>query len=85
MCAYIRFNIHKETGVKLDNEQWHKHTPKLVEANPESKVTVLPNQQLQTDRTIHNDKPDIIIPDSEERTCTLIGIEISGDRNVIKK
>jgi len=43
------------------------------------------NQQVQTDRTIHNNKPDIIIRDNEKRTCMLIDVAISGDRNVIKK
>jgi hypothetical protein len=40
---------------------------------------------VQTDRTVPNIKPDIIIWDSEERTCTLIDVAIPGDRNVIKK
>ena len=43
------------------------------------------NQQVQTDRTIPNNKPDIIIRDNEKRTCMLIDVAISGDRNVIKK
>jgi len=45
------------------------------------------NQQIQTDRTIPNNKPDIIIRDNEKGTCTrkLIDVAISGDRNVIKK
>ena len=43
------------------------------------------NQQVQTDRTIPNNKPDIIIRDNEKETCTLIDVAISGDRNVIKK
>ena len=38
-----------------------------------------------TDRTILNNKPDIIIRDNEKRTCMLIYVAISGDRNVIKK
>ena len=42
------------------------------------------NQQIQTDRNISN-KPDIIIRDNEKGTCMLIDVEISGDRNVIKK
>ena len=37
------------------------------------------------DRTIHNNKPDIIIRDNEKRTCMLIEVEIPRDRNVIKK
>jgi len=43
------------------------------------------NQQLQTDRTIPNNKPDIIIRDNEKGTCMLIDVAISGERNVIKK
>jgi hypothetical protein len=40
---------------------------------------------MQTDRTIPNNKPDIIIRDNEKGTCMLIDVAISGDRNVIKK
>jgi len=40
---------------------------------------------IQTDKAIPNNKPDIIIRDSEKRTCMLIDVAISGDRNVIKK
>jgi hypothetical protein len=40
---------------------------------------------VQTDRTIPNNKPDIIIRDNEKGTCMLIDVAISGDRNVIKK
>jgi hypothetical protein len=40
---------------------------------------------VQTDKTIPNNKPDIIIRDSEKGTCMLINVAISGDRNVIQK
>jgi hypothetical protein len=40
---------------------------------------------VQTDRTIPTNKSDIIIHDNKKRTCMLINIAISGDRNVIKK
>jgi hypothetical protein len=39
---------------------------------------------VQTDRTIPN-KPDNIIRGNEKRTCMLIDVAISGERNVIKK
>jgi len=42
------------------------------------------NQQVQTDRTIPNNKPDIIIRDNEKGTYMLIEVAISGDRNMIK-
>jgi len=46
-------------------------------------VTILWNQQVQTDRTIPNNKPDIIIRDNIKRTCMLKDVAISGERNVI--
>jgi hypothetical protein len=48
-------------------------------------ITILWNQQMQTDRTIPNNKLDIMIRDNEKRTWMLIDVAISGDRNVIKK
>ena len=59
--------------------------PKSVETGQGGKVTILLNQQVQTDRTIPNNKPDIIIRDNEKGACMLIDVAISGDRNVIKK
>jgi len=43
------------------------------------------NQQIQTDRTIPNNKPYITIRDNEKGTCMLIDVAISGDGNMIKK
>jgi hypothetical protein len=85
VCAQLHFNICKETGVKLDKKHWHEHVQKSIETSQGGKVTILWNQQVQTDRTIPNSKPDIIIRDNEKRTCMLIDVAISGDRNVIKK
>jgi hypothetical protein len=58
--------------------------PKSVETSQGGKVTILWNQ-VHTDRTISSNKTDIIIRDNEKGTCMLIDVEISGDRNVIKK
>jgi len=43
------------------------------------------NQQVRSDRTSPNNKPDIIISDNKQGTCILIDVAIPGDRNVIKK
>ena len=59
--------------------------PKSVETSQGGKVNILWNQHVQTDRTIPNNKPDIIIRDNEKGTCMLIDLAISGDRYVIKK
>jgi len=59
--------------------------PKLAETGREGKVTILWIQQVQTDRTIPNNKPDIIVRDNEKGTYILIYAAISGDRKMIKK
>ena len=40
---------------------------------------------MRTDRTVSNNKPDIIILDNKQGTCMSIDAAIPGDRNVIKK
>jgi len=59
--------------------------PKSVETSKGGKVTILWYQQVQTDGTIPNKKPDIIICDNAKGACMLIDVAISGDKNVIKK
>jgi hypothetical protein len=59
-------------------KHWYEHVPKSVETGQGGSVTILWNQQVQTDRTIPNNKPDIIIRDNEKRTCMLIDVAISG-------
>jgi hypothetical protein len=66
-------------------KHWYEHVPKSVETSQEGKVTILWNQQVQTDRTIRNNKPDIITRGNEKGTCMLIDVAISGERNVIKQ
>jgi len=68
----------------LDKKHWYEHVPKSVETIQGGMVPILWNQ-VQTYRTISNNKPDIIIRDNEKGTCMLIDVAISGDRNVIKK
>jgi len=56
VCAQLHFNIRKETEVQLDKRHWYEHVPKSVETSQGGKVTILWNQQVQTDRTIPNNK-----------------------------
>jgi len=62
-CSLPHFNMCKEIGVEFSNEHWHDHIPKPVEKS-QGKYTILSNQQVQTDRNIPNNKPDIIIRDN---------------------
>jgi hypothetical protein len=55
----------------IGQKHWYEHVPKSVETSQGGKVTILWNQQIQTDRTIPNIKPDII-RDNEKGICMLI-------------
>src|SRR5215813_12537661 len=69
VSAQLHFNICKETGVQLDKKHQYEHVPKSVETSLGGTVTILWNQQVQTDRTIPNNTPGIIIRDNETGTC----------------
>ena len=71
VCAQLHFNICKETGVQFDKKHRYEHVPKSVETSQGGKVTILWNQEIQTDTTIPNTKPDILIRDNEKGTCVL--------------
>ena len=43
------------------------------------------NQAVHTDREVTANRPDIIIKHKKEKTCTLIYVAISADRNVVQK
>jgi len=77
VSTQLHFNICKKTGVQLDKKHWYNHIPKSLETSQGGKVTILWNQQVQTDRTIPNIKPDIINSDNEKRTCMLMDVAIS--------
>ena len=48
-------------------------------------VTVLWNQAVHTDREVTANRPDIIIKNKKEKTCTLIDVAIPADRNLEEK
>jgi len=67
-CAERDINLREKIGVKLDNEHWYQHAPQSVHTGHSGKVTILWNQQVQTDQTIPNNKPDIKVCDNEKGT-----------------
>jgi len=46
---------------------------------------VLWNQEVHTDREVTANRPDIIIKNKKEKTCTLVDVAIPADRNVVQK
>jgi len=73
-------NNNNETEVQLDKKHWYEHVPKSVETSQRGKVTILWNKQVQTDRTIPNNKTNITICYNEKGTYMLKDVAISGDR-----
>jgi len=51
----------------------------------EGDVTVLWNRAVHTDREVTANRPDIVIKNKKEKTCTLIDVAIPADRNVVQK
>ena len=51
----------------------------------EGDVTVLWNQAVHTDREVTANRPDIIIKNKKEKTCTLIDVAIPTDRKCCTK
>jgi hypothetical protein len=40
---------------------------------------------VQTDTQVRANRPDILIKNKKEKTCTLIDVAIPADRNVVQK
>jgi len=51
----------------------------------EGDVTMLWNQAVHTEREVTANRPDIIIKNKKDNTCTLIDVAIPADRNVVQK
>ena len=51
----------------------------------EGDVTVLWDQAVHTDREVTANRPDTIIKNKRKKTCRLIDVQISADRNVVQK
>jgi len=58
----------------VGQKHWYDNVRKSVETSQRGKVTILWNQQIQPDRTIPSNKPDIIIRDNEKGTCMSIDV-----------
>ena len=51
----------------------------------EGDVTLLWNQAVHIERKFTANRPDIIIKNKKEKTCTLIDVAIPADRNIVQK
>ena len=82
VCTHLHYSICKASGIETA-DKWYTHMPKPV--YEEGDVTLLWNQAVHTDRRVTANRPDIIIKNNKEKTCTLIDVAIPADRNVVQK
>jgi hypothetical protein len=57
----------------------------MVETSHDSTVNTVWRQQEQTDTTVTDNKPNILIRDYEKWTRLLIDSDMAGDKNVVNK
>ena len=82
VCARLRYSVCKAIVVETI-DIWYTHTHKPVCEH--DGVTVLWNQGVHSDRQITANRPDIIIKSKKEKTCILLDVVESVDRNVTQK
>ena len=72
----------KALGIET-TDKWYTHIPKPV--YEEGYVIVLWNQAVHTDSEVTASRPDVIIKNKKEKTCTMIDVAIPADRNVVQR
>ena len=82
VCTHLHFSRCKALGTET-TDKWYTHIPKPV--CEEGDVTMLWNQAVHTDREVTANRPDIIIKNKKETTCTLIDVAIPADRILCKR
>ena len=80
--THLHYSVCKVLGTEA-TDKLYTHIPKPV--CEDGDVTVLWNQAVHTDREVRANRPDIIIKNKKEKTCTLIDVAIPADRNVVQK
>ena len=82
VCTYLHYSICKALGFETTDKRYTLMPKPVYE---EGDVTVLWNQAVHTDREVTANRPDIIIKNKTENTCTLTDVAILADRNVVQK
>ena len=83
-AAYLHWNICQVHDIEII-DKWYEHKPESVTHNKDSKITIMWDMPVNTDRTITSNRPDIIIKDSVNSTCKPIDMSIPSDRNIALK
>ena len=83
-AAYLHWNTCQDHDIELI-DKWYEHKPRSVTRNKDSKITIMWDMPVNTDRTITANRPDIIIKDAVNSTYKLIDMSIPPERNMALK
>ena len=83
-APYLHWNICQDNDIEV-TDKLYEHKPESVTHSKDSKITIMWDMPVNTDRTITGNRPDIIIKDSVNSTCKLIDMSIPSDRNIALK
>ena len=81
VAGIVYRNICTEYGLETPRSKWE--TPPKVVENDRAKV--LWDFQIQTDRMVMANQPDIVVVDKEQRKAVVVDIAIPSDCNIRKK
>ena len=82
VCSHLHYSICKALGIET-TDKWYIHMPKPEYEKGD--FTVSWNQAVHTNKEVTANRPDRIIKNTKEKTCTLIDVSIPVDRNVVQK
>ena len=70
-AAYLQWNICQDHDIQVI-DKWYEHKSASVMHNKDSKITIMWDMPVNTNRTITEKRPDIIIKDSVNSICKLV-------------
>ena len=82
VATYLHWHILKDRGIKVPTN-WIAHKPKetVIKGN----VTITWDMSIITDKKVMCNRPDILIHDSQARTCLIIDVAIPVCTNIVRK
>ena len=82
VATYIHWHALKDRGIDVP-ENWLSHKPK--ETVTKGNVTITWDMSIITDKKVMCNRPDILIHDSQARTCLIIDVAIPVCTNIVRK
>ena len=81
-ASHLHWHICKELNINVE-EKCYEHEPQTV--TERDSITILWGMPILTDREIRANRPDIVIKDKQEKSCLLIDMSITTEKNTSVK